>query len=88
MNFDFSEDQKLLQRTARDYLVENAPLALCRKVLELHALTDYATGTTANVGLIRGGQSVNTVAPLAAAELDVRFKTVAAMHDAEAADAK
>jgi alkylation response protein AidB-like acyl-CoA dehydrogenase len=34
MNFDFSEDQKLLQRTARDYLVENAPLALCRKVFE------------------------------------------------------
>jgi glutamate carboxypeptidase len=58
---------------------------LCRKVLELHALTDYATGTTANVGLIRGGQSVNTVAPLAAAEVDVRFKTIAAMRDAEAA---
>jgi alkylation response protein AidB-like acyl-CoA dehydrogenase len=34
MNFDFSEDQKLLQRTARDYLVEHAPLALCRKVFE------------------------------------------------------
>jgi alkylation response protein AidB-like acyl-CoA dehydrogenase len=34
MNFDFSDDQKLLQRTARDYLVENAPLALCRKVFE------------------------------------------------------
>jgi glutamate carboxypeptidase len=58
---------------------------LCRKVLELHALTDYASGTTANVGLIRGGQSVNTVAPLAAAELDVRFRTIASMHDAEAA---
>jgi glutamate carboxypeptidase len=57
---------------------------LCRKVLELHGLTDYDTGTTANVGLIRGGQSVNTVAPLAAAELDVRFKTIAAMADAEA----
>jgi glutamate carboxypeptidase len=57
---------------------------LCRKVLELHGLTDYETGTTANVGLIRGGQSVNTVAPLAAAEVDVRFKTIAAMEDAEA----
>jgi alkylation response protein AidB-like acyl-CoA dehydrogenase len=34
LNFDFSEDQKLLQRTARDYLVENSPLALCRKVFE------------------------------------------------------
>ena len=36
---------------------------LCRKVQALHALTDYATGTTVNVGLIEGGQSVNTVAP-------------------------
>jgi glutamate carboxypeptidase len=58
---------------------------LCRKVLELHALTDYASGTTANVGLIQGGQSVNTVAPLATAEVDVRFRTIAAMAEAEAA---
>jgi glutamate carboxypeptidase len=58
---------------------------LCRKALDLHALTDYATGTTANVGLIRGGQSVNTVAPLATAEVDVRFRTIAAMGEAEAA---
>ncbi|MGH6884669.1 MAG: M20/M25/M40 family metallo-hydrolase, partial [Geminicoccales bacterium] len=57
---------------------------LCRKVLELHGLTDYETGTTVNVGLIQGGQSVNTVAPLAVAEVDVRFKTIAAMADAEA----
>ncbi|MGH7856576.1 MAG: acyl-CoA dehydrogenase family protein, partial [Candidatus Binatia bacterium] len=34
MNFDFSEDQKILQKTARDYLEENAPLAVCREVLE------------------------------------------------------
>jgi glutamate carboxypeptidase len=58
---------------------------LCRKVLELHALTDYETGTTVNVGLIEGGQSVNTVAPLAVAQVDIRFKTIAAMQDAEAA---
>ena len=58
---------------------------LCRKVLELHALTDYATGTTVNVGLLQGGQSVNTVAPLASAEVDVRFRTIDAMHEAEAA---
>jgi glutamate carboxypeptidase len=58
---------------------------LCRKVVELHALTDYASGTTVNVGLIQGGQSVNTVAPLARAEVDVRFRTIAAMAEAEAA---
>ncbi len=34
MNFDFSEDQKLLQKTVRDYLEEHAPLAVCRDVLE------------------------------------------------------
>ena len=39
----------------------------------LHALTDYAAGITANVGLISGGMSTNTVAPSAQAKLDLRF---------------
>lgn len=47
--------------------------ALARKILELHALTDKATGVTANVGTIRGGVTVNMVAPHAMAQLDVRF---------------
>jgi alkylation response protein AidB-like acyl-CoA dehydrogenase len=34
MNFDFSEDQKLVQKTARDYLDEHSGLELCRAVLE------------------------------------------------------
>lgn len=34
MNFDFSDDQKLLQQTVRDYLAEHASLAVCREVLE------------------------------------------------------
>jgi len=34
MNFDFSEEQKLLQQTARDYLAEHSPLSVCRDVLE------------------------------------------------------
>ena len=34
MNLDFSEDQKLLKQTARDYLEEHAPLTVCREVLE------------------------------------------------------
>ena len=37
MNFDFSDDQKLLRKTARDYLTEHAPLTLCRAVLESDA---------------------------------------------------
>ncbi len=34
MNLEFSDDQKFVQKTARDYLSENAPLSLCRAVLE------------------------------------------------------
>ncbi len=34
MNFDFSEEQKLLQQTVRDYLNQHAPLGVCRRVLE------------------------------------------------------
>lgn len=34
MNFDFSDDQKLIQKTARDYLAQHAPLSTCRRVLE------------------------------------------------------
>jgi hypothetical protein len=34
MNLEFSEEQQFVQKTARDYLGENAPLSLCRAVLE------------------------------------------------------
>ena len=34
MNFDFSDDQKLLQQTARDYLAAHSPLSTCREILE------------------------------------------------------
>jgi acyl-CoA dehydrogenase len=37
MNFDFSDDQKLLRKTARAYLDEHAPLSVCRAVLESNA---------------------------------------------------
>jgi len=50
---------------------------LARKVQALHALTDYATGITTNVGLISGGMSTNTVAPSAQGKLDVRFCSLA-----------
>ncbi|AVU74856.1 M20 family metallopeptidase [Pseudomonas sp. FP1154] len=47
--------------------------ALARKIVKLHALTDYPAGITTNIGLIAGGTSSNTVAPNASAKLDVRF---------------
>ncbi len=34
MNFDFSEEQKLLQHTAKEFLAEHSPLTLVRDVLE------------------------------------------------------
>ncbi|MEO9191900.1 MAG: M20/M25/M40 family metallo-hydrolase, partial [Acetobacteraceae bacterium] len=46
---------------------------LARKVVAIHALTDLDRGITLNVGLVRGGQSVNTVAPLAEGEIDLRY---------------
>ncbi len=46
---------------------------LARKVQALHALTRLDRGITVNVGLVGGGQSVNTVAPWAEAQVDLRY---------------
>ncbi len=47
--------------------------ALAKKVIRLHALTDYDAGITTNVGVIAGGIGHNTVASWASAEFDVRI---------------
>ncbi len=57
---------------------------LARKVQALHALTDLDRGITVNVGLVRGGQSVNTVAPWAEGEIDLRYVEPADREDAMA----
>jgi len=59
--------------------------ALCRKVEALEGLTDYETGITANVGLIEGGQSANTVPPFAKASIDIRYRTASDLPKIEAA---
>ncbi|MBN8930205.1 MAG: peptidase M20 [Rhodospirillales bacterium 69-11] len=46
---------------------------LARKIQALHALTDLDRGITVNVGLVSGGQSVNTVAPWAEGQIDLRY---------------
>ena len=46
---------------------------LARKIQAWHKLVDLDAGITVNVGLVSGGQSVNTVAPNARAEIDVRY---------------
>lgn len=48
---------------------------IARKIIALHALSDRAQGITLNVGVIAGGQTVNTVAPSARGEVDLRFIT-------------
>ena len=57
---------------------------LAHKIVALHAVTDIARGTTVNVGLIGGGQSVNTVAPLAECQIDLRYVTPPDRADAMA----
>lgn len=46
---------------------------LAHKTIALHAITDLDRGITVNVGLISGGQSVNTVAPHAEGQIDLRY---------------
>jgi glutamate carboxypeptidase len=46
---------------------------LARKIQAWHKVTDLEAGITVNVGLIEGGQSVNTVAPHATAQIDLRY---------------
>lgn len=46
---------------------------LAQKIIAIHALTDLERGITLNVGLVSGGQSVNTVAPSATGQIDLRY---------------
>jgi glutamate carboxypeptidase len=50
---------------------------LAHKTLALHALSEPNNGITLNVGVISGGQTVNTIAPWAKGEVDLRFITPA-----------
>jgi glutamate carboxypeptidase len=46
---------------------------LAHKVVAMHGLTDLARGITVNVGIVKGGQSVNTTAPHAEGQIDLRY---------------
>ena len=50
----------------------SAVLALAHLIREIDGLADPRTGTTMNVGVVRGGSRANVVAPEASAEVDVR----------------
>lgn len=46
---------------------------LAHKIIALHALTDLKIGRTVNVGIVKGGEAVNMVAPTAEADIDLRY---------------
>ncbi|WP_198370448.1 M20 family metallopeptidase [Roseomonas rosulenta] len=54
----------------------SAVVALARKILEIHALTDLAGGTTTNVAPIWGGTRPNVVPPEAGCEIDCRVTSI------------
>jgi glutamate carboxypeptidase len=58
---------------------------LAQKVSALHALTNLESGTTVNVGTVRGGERPNVVADRAFAEIDLRAWTPEAADEAIAA---
>lgn len=45
-----------------------------RKIQAWHQITDLDRGVTVNVGLVSGGQSVNTVAPETSCGIDLRYQ--------------
>lgn len=55
----------------------SAVVALARRILEIHALTDLAGGTTTNVAPVWGGTRPNVVPPEAGCEIDCRVASIA-----------
>jgi glutamate carboxypeptidase len=55
----------------------SATQELALQTLALHALNDYAVGTTVNVGVVHAGTRPNVVAAEAEAQVDVRVETLA-----------
>ncbi len=46
---------------------------LAHKIVAIHKLTDLKAGVTLNVGIVRGGEAINMVAPFAECEIDLRY---------------
>ena len=46
---------------------------MAHKIIAMHHITDLKRGVTVNVGLVKGGQSVNTTAPNAEGQIDLRY---------------
>ncbi|MEZ4861498.1 MAG: M20 family metallopeptidase [Caldilineaceae bacterium] len=63
----------------------NAIVELAHQAVKLHAMNDYAIGTTVNVGVIQGGTVSNVVPANASAKIDCRIWTKAEGERIEAA---
>lgn len=63
----------------------SAVLDLAHKTIALHALTDFDTGTTVNVGVVAGGTRRNVVPAEAELLVDLRAVTAAEAERADAA---
>jgi glutamate carboxypeptidase len=61
-------------------LGRNAVLAMARFIDAAEGLTDYARGSSVNVGLASGGTASNTVPAFAECKVDVRFEQTADAH--------
>jgi glutamate carboxypeptidase len=49
---------------------------MARQIVYLHSLTDFAVGTTVNVGVVHGGSRPNVIAASAEAQVDVRIARI------------
>lgn len=58
---------------------------LAYKIIALHQLSDATAGIHVNVGVIRGGTAVNTVADYAEADIDIRLSKMEQASELEAA---
>ena len=63
----------------------SATQELAHQIVALHALNDYAVGTTINVGVVHGGSRPNVVAAEAEAHVDVRVESLAEAQRIDAA---
>ena len=70
--FDLRVTGRSAHSGARHQDGRSAIKELARQILDLEAMTDYSSGVTVNVGVIRGGTRANVVAEHASAEIDMR----------------
>ncbi|MGE0006055.1 MAG: M20 family metallopeptidase [Parvibaculaceae bacterium] len=55
----------------------NAIEEAAHKIIRLQSLTDLERGITVNVGMVKGGRTINTVPPLCTGEAEVRYLAAA-----------